>query len=94
MLCKQYIYILHVFCLQQGLSNDHVGVERGTVFQEILPGAGFKTGVSVPREVSGRLPCKTAVVKTSLSIDSGVSLPQVLLRTAEVHRSHSHRFAT
>ena len=93
--CFEYnIYIVHVFCLQQGLSNDSVGVERGTVFQEIRPGAGFKTGVFVLRKASGRLPCKTAVVKTAPSINSGVPLPQVLLRTAEVHRSHSHRFVT
>ena len=26
------------------LSNDDVGAARGTVFQEIRPGAGFKTG--------------------------------------------------
>ena len=26
------------------LSNDDFGVARGTLFQEIWPGAGFKTG--------------------------------------------------
>ena len=26
------------------LSNDDVGVARGTVFQNMRPGAGFKTG--------------------------------------------------
>ena len=25
-------------------SNDEIGVARGTVFQEVRPGAGFKTG--------------------------------------------------
>ena len=28
----------------EGRSNDDVGVARGIVFQEIRPGAGFKTG--------------------------------------------------
>ena len=32
------------FRVCKGLSNDDVGVARGTVFQEIRPGAGFKTG--------------------------------------------------
>ena len=32
------------FLVYGGLSNDDVGVARGTLFQEIRPGAGFKTG--------------------------------------------------
>ena len=31
------------FVVFKGLSNDNVRVERGTVFQEVRPGAGFKT---------------------------------------------------
>ena len=30
-------------CLNKGLSTHHLGVARGTVFQDIRPGAGFKT---------------------------------------------------
>ena len=37
------------------LSSDDVGGARGTVFQEIRPGAGFKTGDFV-QEKLGRLP--------------------------------------
>ena len=33
------------YCLLcKGRSNDDVGVARGSVFQEIRPGSGFKTG--------------------------------------------------
>ena len=32
------------FLIGKGLSNDGVGVGRGTVIQEIPPRAGFKTG--------------------------------------------------
>ena len=47
---------LHVFsCLQtKALSNDDVGVERGTVFQELRPGAGFKAGDSVKEKLGGQ----------------------------------------
>ena len=31
-------------CVQRTVSNDGVGMARGTIFQEIRPGAGFKTG--------------------------------------------------
>ena len=38
----------------KGLSNDGVGgVARGTVFQEIRPEAGFKTGDSVKEKLGG-----------------------------------------
>ena len=37
------------------ISNDDVGVARGTVCQEIRPGAGFKTGDFVEEKL-GRLP--------------------------------------
>ena len=36
-----------------GLSNDDVRVVRGTVFQEIRPGAGFKTGDFVKEKLGG-----------------------------------------
>ena len=40
---KNTIFTYFLVC--QGLSNDDVGVPtRGTVFEEIWPGAGFKTG--------------------------------------------------
>ena len=29
---------------KKGPSNNDVGVARGTVFQEVRPGAGFETG--------------------------------------------------
>ena len=48
-----FIYIYFLVC--KGLlllSNDDVGVARGTAFQEIRPGAGFKTGDFV-EEVGG-----------------------------------------
>ena len=32
------------FLVCEGLSNDDVGVARGTVFQEVWPEAGLKTG--------------------------------------------------
>ena len=38
-----------------GLSNNDVGVARDTVFQEVRPGAGFKTGDFV-KEMLGGLP--------------------------------------
>ena len=34
---------MHVL-VREGLSNDDVGVAKGTVFQEIRPWVGFKTG--------------------------------------------------
>ena len=43
------------FLVCKGLSNDDVGVARGTVFQEIRPIAGFKTG-GFAKEKLGGLP--------------------------------------
>ena len=34
-------------------SNDAVGVARGTAFQELRPGAGFKTGDFVKEKLRG-----------------------------------------
>ena len=45
--------ILKHFLVCIGLSNDDVGVARGTVFQEIRPGAGFKTGDFVEKSWGG-----------------------------------------
>ena len=42
LLDEENIFMYFLDC--KGLSNDDVGVARGTVFQEIRPGAGFKTG--------------------------------------------------
>ena len=58
---KEGCYLRNVsvhFLLCKGLlllSNDDVGVGRGTVFQEVRPGAGFTTGDFV-KEVLGGLP--------------------------------------
>ena len=38
---------------KKGLSNDDVEVARGTVFQEVRPGAGFKTGEFVKEKLEG-----------------------------------------
>ena len=46
-------YIFTCFLLSKGLLNDDVGVARGTVFQEIRPGAGFKTSDSVQEKLGG-----------------------------------------
>ena len=40
-------------CAKKGLSNDDVGVARGTLFREIWPGAGFKTGDFVKEKMGG-----------------------------------------
>ena len=37
----------------KGLSNDDVGVARGTVLQEVRPGAGFKISDSVNEKLGG-----------------------------------------
>ena len=52
------INTLHTFsCLQRTrldyLENDHLGVSRGIVFQEIRPGAGFRTGDVVIEKLGG-----------------------------------------
>ena len=41
------------FLVCKGLSNDDVGRARGTVFQDIQPGAGFKTGDFVKDRLGG-----------------------------------------
>ena len=35
------------------VSKDDAGVTRGTVFQEVRPGAGFKNGESVTEKLGG-----------------------------------------
>ena len=42
-----------VFLSCKALSNDDVWVARGTVFQEIRPGAGFKTADFVKESLGG-----------------------------------------
>ena len=44
---------LHVFLVCKGPSNDDVGVARGTVFQEVRPGPGFKTDDFVKEKLGG-----------------------------------------
>ena len=39
---ESQLFVYVVVC--KWLSNDNVGVAWGTVFEEIWPGAGFKTG--------------------------------------------------
>ena len=46
---KTFMY----FLCRQGLSNDCVEVALGTVFQEIRPEAGFKTGDFVKEKLGG-----------------------------------------
>ena len=46
--------ILKHFHACKGLSNDDIGAARGTVFQEIRPGAGFKTGHFVKDKLAVR----------------------------------------
>ena len=45
--------ILKQFPVCKGLSNDDVGTARGTVFREIRPGVGFKTGEFVEEKLGG-----------------------------------------
>ena len=45
-----------------GVSNDDIEVERGTVFQEIRPRAGFKTGDFIKKSWGG-LPFPALVPK-------------------------------
>ena len=53
-------YSPHVLFAKEGLSKYGVGVARGSLFQEIRPGAGFKTGDSV-KEKLGTTTVDTAV---------------------------------
>ena len=41
------------FIVCKGLSSDDVGIPRDTMFQEIRPGAGFKTGDFVQEALGG-----------------------------------------
>ena len=77
------------FVVCNGLSNDDVGVARGTVFEEIRSGAGFKTDDSVKETLGGgtvdRLACRLELIKmlavtvmpvhcfSRLSLDAGIS---------------------
>ena len=40
-------------CMQRTIERDGVGATTGTVFQDIRPGAGFKTGNFVEEELGG-----------------------------------------
>ena len=53
MLDDENIFMHFLGC--KGLSNGAIEVAGGTAFQEIRPGAGFKTGDFVKEEL-GRLP--------------------------------------
>ena len=43
----------HIYFACKGPSNDDAGVSRDTVFQEIRPGVGFKTGDFVKEKLGG-----------------------------------------
>ena len=43
------------FAVCEGRSNDDVGVARGTVFQKLQPGAGFKTGDFIKEKLGGAI---------------------------------------
>ena len=43
----------YTFFVCKGLSNDDVGAARSTVFQEVRPGAGSKTGDFVKEKLGG-----------------------------------------
>ena len=45
--------VFRYFFVRKGLSNDDVGVARGTVSQEIRPDTGFKTGDFVEEKFGG-----------------------------------------
>ena len=71
---KKCLHVHFLVCPKQGLlSTDGVGVERGTVFQEIRPCACFKTDDFVEGKLGGggcrrttRWCGKTASPKTRL----------------------------
>ena len=47
-------YTIHNYVLvREGLSTDDVGVAKGTVFQEIRPWVGFKTGDFIQEKLGG-----------------------------------------
>ena len=48
-----YFLVCKGLLLRVVLSNHDVGVARGTVFQEIRPGAGLKTGDFVEEKLGG-----------------------------------------
>ena len=45
--------LLAFSCSQKTIERYDVGVARGTVFQKIRPGAGFKTGGFVKERLGG-----------------------------------------
>ena len=59
---------LHVFsCLQRTIiSNDDASVARGTVFQEVRPGAGLKTGDFVKEFFLGGATVRRLIVRWPL----------------------------
>ena len=53
---EEYCHENHIFIcflVRKGLSNDSIGVGRGTVFKDIRPGADFKTGDFVQEKLGG-----------------------------------------
>ena len=50
---REKVFPAMYFLVCKGRSNDDVGVARGTVFQALRPGAGFKTGDSSLKKKGG-----------------------------------------
>ena len=70
MQCKIYLHIFPRFA--KGLSNDDDWVAKGTVFQELRMGAGFKTGEFVKEKLGGaiveRLPREIILPRNSKAV--------------------------
>ena len=67
--CNKKKYFL-MFLACKGLSNDDVGVARSIIFQEIRPGAGFKTGDFVEERLQ-----ELSLNDTDVHYDSDPSVP-------------------
>ena len=64
---EQNIFTYFLVC--ERLSNDDFGVARGAIFQEIWPGAGFKTGDFVKEKLGGGYHRTTQEWKKVAAID-------------------------
>ena len=73
---------IHAFLVRKGLSNDDVGVERGTVSQEIRPGAGFKPAISLKKSSGDSFKC----LKTR---DRSIAQLAKMSVDPQIGRSHS-----
>ena len=62
---KNYIFTYFLAC--EGLSDDDVGVARGTLFQEIRPGAGFNAGDFTKETLGGGYRRTTQVIRINMA---------------------------